>query len=70
MKHLLPKLTDELQKFYAVASKIQVPALVNEIPKEDSQVITQAWFWPRLSEFFRPQDVIVTETGIFLMQVK
>jgi len=63
MKHLLPKLTDRLQNFHAIASKTQVPALINEIPKEDSQVITHAWFWPRVGQFFKPKDVIVTETG-------
>jgi pyruvate decarboxylase len=66
MKHLLPKLTDRLQQFNEVASKIQVPAFVREIPEEDSQVITHAWFWPRLSLFFKPKDVIVTETGELL----
>jgi pyruvate decarboxylase len=66
MKHLLPKLADRLQHFHVTASKIQVPALVNEIPEEDSQVITHAWFWPRLSLFFKPKDVIVTETGEWL----
>ncbi|KAI0098862.1 thiamine pyrophosphate enzyme [Nemania sp. FL0031] len=25
--------------------------------------ITQAWFWPRISSFFRKGDIIVTETG-------
>jgi len=67
MKHLLPKLTDRLQQFHAIASKIRVPALVNEIPKEDSQVITHAWFWPRLGQFFKPKDVIVTETGMLYL---
>jgi pyruvate decarboxylase len=63
MKHLLPKLADRLQQFHGIASKIQVPPLVNEVPKENTQVITHTWFWPRVSQFFKPNDVIVTETG-------
>jgi TPP-dependent 2-oxoacid decarboxylase len=33
------------------------------LPKEDSETITHAWLWPRMSKFFRPRDVIVAETG-------
>ena len=63
MKHLLPKLADRLQQFQPLASKIPVPAFKIEIPKSDTQVINHAWFWPRVGSFFKPKDVIVTETG-------
>jgi pyruvate decarboxylase len=46
-----------------VASKIQLPAFVNQVPKEDGHVISHSWLWPRLGYFFQPKDVIVTETG-------
>jgi len=65
MKTLLPKLTERLRPFCAVASKIQVPAFVKQVPKEDGHAISHAWLWPRLGSFFQPKDVIVTETGIF-----
>ena len=63
MKTLLPKLAEKLQHFYPKASQIQVPAFVKSLPKEDSDVISHVWFWPRLGCFFEPKDVIVTETG-------
>jgi len=63
MKGLLPKLTERLKEFQPIASKIPVTALVNHVPTEDTPTISHAWFWPRLSAFFKPKDVIVTETG-------
>jgi len=63
MKILLPKLTGKLEHFYPKASQIQVPAFVKNLSKEDSEVISHVWFWPRLGYFFEPKDVIVTETG-------
>jgi pyruvate decarboxylase len=63
MKILLPKLTEKLRNFHSKASQIQVPVFVKQLPKEDSTVISQLWFWPRLSYFFKSKDVIVTETG-------
>ncbi len=65
MKHLLPKLAERLHQFQPSASRIPVPAFKSEIPKSDSQVINHAWFWPRVGSFFKPKDVIVTETGNF-----
>lgn len=29
----------------------------------DQDIISHAWFWPRMGKFFRPKDVIVAETG-------
>jgi len=29
-----------------------------------SSVISHEWLWPTMGNFFRPKDVIVTETGI------
>ena len=63
MKILLPKLTEKLQHFHSKASQIPVPVFTKQLPSEDSAVISHLWFWPRLSYFFKPKDVIVTETG-------
>lgn len=30
---------------------------------DNSQVITQDWFWPKVSDFLRERDIVVTETG-------
>jgi pyruvate decarboxylase len=63
MKQLLPKLTEKLSSFSSVASKIEVPPFIKHVPSDDSPAITHAWFWPRLGYFFKPKDIIVTETG-------
>lgn len=63
MKQMLPKLTERLQSFYPVASKISVPAFIRPLPKEDGHAISHFWFWPRLGSFFKSKDIIVTETG-------
>lgn len=30
---------------------------------DQSQIITQDWLWPRVSNFLRKRDIVVTETG-------
>lgn len=64
MKQLLPKLTERLVQHHSSASKIQVPKYTSPVPNEDNDEITHAWFWPRVGAFFKPKDVIVTETGM------
>ncbi|KAF5389314.1 hypothetical protein D9757_003493 [Collybiopsis confluens] len=63
MKQLIPKLTARLEGFSAKAQKVFVPPFTAHIPEESGNVISHAWFWPRMSQFFRPKDVIVAETG-------
>ncbi|KAJ7209307.1 thiamine diphosphate-binding protein [Mycena pura] len=60
MKQLLPQLTARLAP---TPSKISVPPFRAIVPQEDNEIITHAWLWPRVSQFFRPKDVIVAETG-------
>lgn len=31
--------------------------------KDSSSIITHEWLWPTMGTFFKPKDVIVTETG-------
>ena len=66
MKELLPKLTERLVRYRDRANRIEVPRFLNTIPNEGNDKITHAWFWPRVGEFFKPKDVIVTETGAFV----
>ncbi|KAG5656112.1 hypothetical protein KAF25_008988 [Fusarium avenaceum] len=42
-----------------------IPEVRNELEKntDDSEVITQAWLWPRVGEYLIPNDIVVTETG-------
>ena len=63
MKELLPKLTERLVRYSDRASRIEVPRFLNVIPYEDHDKISHTWFWPRVGDFFKPKDVIITETG-------
>ncbi|KAF7317234.1 Pyruvate decarboxylase [Mycena chlorophos] len=64
MKALLPRLTALLEPYSASARKITLPApFVATLPEDTTDTITQAWLWPRVSQFFRPKDVVVAETG-------
>ncbi|CAJ0551612.1 Ff.00g055910.m01.CDS01 [Fusarium sp. VM40] len=42
-----------------------IPEVRNELEKntDDSEIITQAWLWPRVGEYLIPNDIVVTETG-------
>ncbi|KDQ62391.1 hypothetical protein JAAARDRAFT_30294 [Jaapia argillacea MUCL 33604] len=63
MKRLLPKLTARLQPYKEEAKLLEVPLYKIVVPQEDNNLISHAWFWPRVGQFFRPKDVIVAETG-------
>ncbi|THH27005.1 hypothetical protein EUX98_g7185 [Antrodiella citrinella] len=63
MKQLLPKLTARMQPLHLDASAISVPKFISPVPKEDNEIISHAWLWPRVGEFFRSKDVIIAETG-------
>ena len=44
------------------------PKPANTIPKAEQQgspsdQITQAWFWPRMGQWLRAKDIVITETG-------
>ncbi|KAF7297397.1 Pyruvate decarboxylase [Mycena indigotica] len=64
MKQLIPRLTAMLEPFGYKNREITAPQPFRVfLPHEDSETITQDWLWPRVSQFFRPKDVIVAETG-------
>ena len=66
MRGVLRKLTERLD-----LSKLTVNPPPPNVPTVDDKqalqaagdVITQEWFWKRVNRFFRPEDIIVTETG-------
>ncbi|KAG6041827.1 hypothetical protein E4U41_001298 [Claviceps citrina] len=62
MKGVLQKL---VQKVNPGQLSIQPnPIVRNEVENNDkSPTITQAWFWPRVGNFLRKDDIVVTETG-------
>ncbi|KAF9016898.1 pyruvate decarboxylase [Hymenopellis radicata] len=63
MKEILPKLSQRLAHWKPTALKLEVPKFEAVLPREDHDTISHAWFWPRVSQFFKPKDVIVAETG-------
>ncbi|EPQ54543.1 pyruvate decarboxylase THI3 [Gloeophyllum trabeum ATCC 11539] len=63
MKRLLPKLTARLQPFKEEAKQQTVPLFKRVVPKEEDNIISQAWWWPRVGGFFKPKDIVVAETG-------
>jgi pyruvate decarboxylase len=63
MKGVLRKVIDrvDLAKLSAVAGpKVENRTQEN---KDSSTTITQTWFWPRIGEYLRENDLVVTETG-------
>ena len=68
MKHLLPRLTARLRPLDSPASSASVPPFRASLPSagEDplgEDVISHLYFWPRISQFIRSEDVVVAETG-------
>jgi len=62
-KGLLPNLTAKLAEFREVAQKIHVPPFIYSVPDEPNDIISQAYLWPRVGQFFKPKDIIIAETG-------
>ncbi|KAL2024801.1 hypothetical protein VTK56DRAFT_5622 [Thermocarpiscus australiensis] len=46
-------------------SRSPSPEVVNEVAenRDSSETITQAFFWPRIGEYLKENDIVVTETG-------
>jgi pyruvate decarboxylase len=46
-------------------SSVPGPKMENKVKENEdkSDTITQAWFWPRVGEFLKENDVVITETG-------
>lgn len=64
MRGVLRKVTDRVD--VGKLSIIQTPNIENRLPskqKDPSPTITQAWLWPRVGNFLRENDIVVTETG-------
>lgn len=63
MRGVLRKLIDQIDvsKLSAVAG----PKMVNKVEenKDSSDTITQAWIWPRVGQFLKQNDIVITETG-------
>lgn len=63
MKGLLQKIVQRVD--LSQLSAVPGPEIVNEAEESayPSDVITQKWFWPRMGDFLRQNDIVITETG-------
>lgn len=61
-----------LSKVVAKLNKLNIqdgPTPANTIPQSEKEAssstgsITQAWFWPRMGQWLRAKDIVITETG-------
>jgi pyruvate decarboxylase len=63
MRGVLRKIIEkvDLQKLSAKPG----PKMMNRVREnlDSSETITQAWFWPRVGEFLKENDIVITETG-------
>ena len=68
MKHLLPRLTARLHPLGSSSGSASVPPFRFPLPAAGQdplgeEAISHLYFWPRISQFIRSEDVVVTETG-------
>lgn len=62
MKGVLRKITDIIKPEELSIPKS--PDVTNKTESQDeSSTITQAWLWPRVGQFLKEKDIVVTETG-------
>jgi TPP-dependent 2-oxoacid decarboxylase len=63
MKGVLRKVAEKVDmgKLQAIPG----PKMMNKVKEnqDNSETITQAWFWPRVGEFLKENDIVITETG-------
>jgi pyruvate decarboxylase len=62
MKGVLRTLTEKLDasKVTSVLPKTQ-NGIITSV--KDTETITHDWLWPKLGDFLKPRDIVVTETG-------
>ncbi|KAL3426208.1 thiamine pyrophosphate enzyme [Phlyctema vagabunda] len=63
MKGVLRKVIEQVD--ISKLSALPGPKVENQVAEnlDDSSTITQAWFWPRIGQFLKENDIVVTETG-------
>lgn len=63
MRGVLRKIINKID--LSKLSTVKGPKMQNKVKEnvDKSDTITQAWFWPRVGEFLKENDVVITETG-------
>ena len=64
MKSLLRKVVDKLPKLDVKAGPKVSDNVIPNLQKETNDpTITHAWLWPRMGQWLREDDILITETG-------
>ncbi|KAI0150592.1 pyruvate decarboxylase [Xylariaceae sp. FL1272] len=65
MRGVLRKVTErvDVSQLKVLAAPKLIVETVSSAPSSGSGPIEQKWFWPRISDFLREGDVVITETG-------
>ncbi|KAI0156333.1 pyruvate decarboxylase [Pestalotiopsis sp. NC0098] len=63
MRGVLKKVTDKVEVSQLTVKKAPKPPQTVAKAVGDDGPITQAWFWPRVTNFLKDDDIVVTETG-------
>ncbi|KKY32877.1 putative pyruvate decarboxylase [Diaporthe ampelina] len=63
MKAVLQRIVNKVDT--TKLSALPSPQVENQVAANDdgSQTITQSWLWPRIGEYLRENDIVITETG-------
>jgi pyruvate decarboxylase len=63
MRGVLRKVIDQID--LSKLSAVPGPKTANKVKENEdsSDIITQAWFWPKAGEFMKENDIVITETG-------
>ncbi|KAF4556243.1 Pyruvate decarboxylase-like protein 2 [Elsinoe fawcettii] len=59
MNGVLNKVVQQLPKLSVQPG----PKPSNDTPDDGDSTITQKWFWPRMGQWLREKDIVITETG-------
>jgi len=64
MQSVLRKVIDRIDPSKLSISPVSTFSNVPQIKSADEgQTITQAWFWPRVGQWLKQRDIVITETG-------
>jgi pyruvate decarboxylase len=63
MRGVLRKIVDQID--LSKLSAVPGPKMANKVKENEdrSTTVTQAWFWPRVGQFLKEDDIVITETG-------
>ena len=63
MRGVLRKVIQQVE--LKTLSAVPGPKMENKVKEneDDSEIITQAWIWPRVGQFLKENDIVITETG-------